>query len=355
MEQSSFWQACEMLWEPATVDAEWRRLAGQDYEPGKAFLRPMQQLADYFACPLEQPCGCLHDVVIHGDNDIVAVCACKPNHCDTIRITKADIIVYELDTTLLGATLSGALGIQNAQADVPDLPYTTRLGFDSPCAGFKFPVFLTIQFHPINFRRVVYTLAARHVEPFILIAPTDNMCPPDRMDIMNARKSLFMTVADIFALDDAGRFVASSFGTDALSKFHSVVLPAIEPDSEDAYPIAFFPTPADATWADVNIRFFDGHSVSISVKDKGGIYNFTQMGMCKKTSATPTAQWKLLEAFAEGHGVLDWESEHAGRNQKKQKHFLSQTLRRFFRLEDEPFRYVSEYKGWEALFVIEPC
>ncbi|MCL5103669.1 MAG: hypothetical protein M1133_06085, partial [Armatimonadetes bacterium] len=340
---------------PASVESEWRRLAGEEYEAGKAFLRPRQELADYFPCPREQPCGCLHDVVIHAEDDIVAVCACDPPHCDTIRIAKSDIIVHELDTALLCAAVSGALSLQPAQADVPDLLHTTRLGFDSPCAGFKFPAFLTIQLNADKFRRVAFTLAARYIEPFILIAPTDEMCGPDCMEILSVRKSLFLTLADIFALDGAGRFVPASSCADALARFHGTVVPGLEPDSNYAHPIAFFPTPPDASWDDVSIRFLDGHSVSVSVKDKSGVYHFTQMGMSKKNAATPTAQWKLLEAFADGHGVFDWNSEHASRNQKKQKQLLSQALRRFFRLEDDPFRYVSEYKGWEARFYIEPC
>jgi hypothetical protein len=78
------------------------------------------------------------------------------------------------------------------------------------------------------------------------------------------------------------------------------------------------------------------------------------MGMCKKNSPNPNAQWKLLEAFADSHGSFDWDNENANRNQKQQKYLLSQALRRFFRIEDDPFRYIDEYKGWEAKFVVEP-
>ena len=45
MKQESFWSACEAITGPATVELEWKQLAGEHYEAAKAFLRPMQELA----------------------------------------------------------------------------------------------------------------------------------------------------------------------------------------------------------------------------------------------------------------------------------------------------------------------
>ena len=156
-------------------------------------------------------------------------------------------------------------------------------------------------------------------------------------------------------IDDSGRLVIDKCCLNILESFHMEVIPALQTDSKESDPISFFPTPADATWDGVCIRFLDGHTISASVGNVSGVYNFVQMGMSKKNSATPTAQWKLLEAFAGGHGIFDWHNEHADRTQKKQKQLLTQALKDFFRINGDPFRYVSEYKGWETVFDIEPC
>ncbi len=116
--------------------------------------------------------------------------------------------------------------------------------------------------------------------------------------------------------------------------------------------MAFFPTPPDALWRDVSIRFKDGHTVSIKVTSAGGVFNYTQMGMANKKNGEPTKQWALLETFADGHGTLDWSSKKADRRNQKRRELLAADLRRFFRIEGDPFRLTEDGKGWQALFQI---
>jgi len=58
-----------------------------------------------------------------------------------------------------------------------------------------------------------------------------------------------------------------------------------------------------------------------------------------------------LEFFAEGHGALDCSSRKADRRNKKRRYNLADNLRRFFRIDDDPF--VIEGKGWQARFFVD--
>lgn len=119
-------------------------------------------------------------------------------------------------------------------------------------------------------------------------------------------------------------------------------------------PVDPFPTPAGATWSDVEIKFCDGHTVSIRVKTIRQRCNYTRMGMDDGRSSNPTVQWKLLRAFAEGHGILDWTSSAAGKKNQKRRETLSSNLKAFFRISDDPFRLTDDGKGWKARFFISP-
>jgi len=83
-------------------------------------------------------------------------------------------------------------------------------------------------------------------------------------------------------------------------------------NSKDKQPVVPFPTPPGSTWSDVQIKFIDGHTVSIKIKSKTRVYNFTQMGMVDIRSGNPTKQWKLLESFAEASGTINWEPSRSG-------------------------------------------
>jgi hypothetical protein len=119
-------------------------------------------------------------------------------------------------------------------------------------------------------------------------------------------------------------------------------------------PPARFPTPPDATWDDVRIRFKDGHTVSIKVKSGKGVYTYADMGMVDKRNGKPNSQWELLRTFADEGGTLDWSSKRANRRNQKRREYLAANLRCFFDIEGDPFRLTRDRKGWEARFLILP-
>lgn len=115
-------------------------------------------------------------------------------------------------------------------------------------------------------------------------------------------------------------------------------------------PVDPFPTPAGATWRDVEITFRDMHTAQIRVKGVAKVCNYTQMGMVDRRNGNPTKQWALLVAFAKEHGILDWNSSAAHRKNQKRREDLATDLGDFFRIEGDPFRLTEDRKGWRARF-----
>lgn len=115
---------------------------------------------------------------------------------------------------------------------------------------------------------------------------------------------------------------------------------------------ARFPTPEGATWEKVRISMRGDSEVLVRVGKKSGRYSYYQMGMADGRNGEPTAQWKLLEAFAKNEGTFDWTDSKAKRKLQKQRELLSKALRRFFGIRDDPFSLTVDGKGWVARFRI---
>lgn len=224
MELKGFWAACEMLVGQSAVEAEWRRLAGEEYEAAKAFLRPMQELAMSYPCTHSHPCGCYHRVVIHGDGDIVAVCSCPTPDCYSIPLTKADIIPYELDRPALYRTIAHALSLEPVHAEISYTQRTVQIGFDSPRPGLRFPVLLSIQTEPEDYRNTAFALAAKNDSPFILVTPTPNLCMPDCQEIVAGKSTALFFLTDMLTVDTSGKMTADPSCKAMLARFHELTL-----------------------------------------------------------------------------------------------------------------------------------
>ena len=338
--KSGFWHALEAVPGAAAVDIEWKALLGSDYETAKAFLRPNGKMAASHPCMVQRGCGCEHEVVVHDSEDIVAVCRCERG-CETFSLQRSDIVVYELDRRSLDAALAKVFGLFEETDSATDLPGTTRIGVYSLYSGYRFPVYLTIQMEPDDFNRILDGLLSRNDNPFILLAPTRNHCTSMAEKRLAAKGSIYIPLSEN---------VSRQF--QLLRSMDDIFANLPRPKENDAR--LFFPTPPDAIWENVSIRFKDGHTVSIKVKSVGGVFNYTQMGMANKKNGDPTLQWKLLETFAEERGTLDWSSDKADRKNQKRRELLAANLREFFRIEGDPFKMTKDGKGWQARFLISP-
>jgi len=346
---TDFWQALEIVPGTAAVVAEWVARFGSEYESARAFLRPNGKLASSHPCTVPRGCGCEHDVVGHAPEDIVAVCRCERG-CETFPLKRPDIVVYELDRAALDAAVVEAFNLIKETDSGTDLHGTTRIGVYSPYAGFRFPVFLTIQLEPSDFDSAVDGLLGRIDTPLILLAPTRDLCTAQTEKLLANRNSAFIPLSENVGFAGNRKLRLLRPLDDILSAFRTANLPSPKDDGG----MVFFPTPPDATWGDVSIKLKDRHTVSVRVKTATGVFHYAQMGMANKKNSEPTKQWALLEAFADEHGVLDWSSNKADRRNQKRREILAANLRDFFRIEGDPFRLTDDGKGWQALFLISP-
>ena len=345
-----WWRSLESLFGLAGVTSQWKSLLGPDYDVMKGYLRPNGQFAMTLPCRARNGCGCQHRVVEHSPDNIVAVCQCEPQRCDTFSITRADMAIYEVNLDQFCRDLDIALQVDPVGNRVSDMHMTFQVGKYSPMAGFNFPLILTMQVDQYDLQQVVGGLIADCRGPFVLLIPTLDLCTKSVTGMIRKNECAVLPLDKIIGLDDEGQFATVQPLDVLLSGFRETHLPP----TGDEPQMTFFSTPSDSTWENVNLKFVDGHRVSVKVKFERGLFNYTQMGMANSKNGEPTVQWDLLRAFAEERGELTWGSRKADANNKKRKGNLARDLSRFFRIDGDPFVYDETIKGWRSRFHIEP-
>jgi len=340
------WSALESLSGAAAVASEWRRLCGSEFGFVQQYLIP----GDRVACTFPRPDGGYppYTIVEHGPNDIIGVC--PENSCDQVALTRADLVVYRLNARKLGRALALALQLAPMEQEIDTrLPMTYQIGQYRPAAGFAFPAFLSIQLDHAHFARVVQGLVSFHGGSFLLLAPTERHCDPLTKQLLERQKCCLLPLRDAVA-SSSEAFQATPEGMMQLMNFRACVLPS----DGKANGVVFFPTPADVRWCDLQIRFIDGHTVSIKIGAAAGLFHYVQMGMADGRSARPTKQWELLRAFARNYGILTWKSPDADRRNQKRREYLARDLKAFFRIDGDPIELTSDGKGWRTVFAVEP-
>ncbi len=340
------WQALEAIPGPAAVLAEWRRLAGRDLDLLRPYLQPLPRLAASYPRLAGGEPTYPYEVVEHGPDDFVGIC---PETEDRILLSREDLIVYELDWPLFLADIAAALGFERRAADPDELPPLTRLVGDyRPVAGYSFPAYLTIPLESRSLTSAVCILVSTSDEALILLTPTRHRLRPDAGQILERKKCCWLPLEEALAATGPRQWHATDAAVQALRDFTSLHVPA--PDGGNG--MVFFPTPAGATWADLSIRFVDGHCVTVRVGAVGGTYHYAQLGMADGRNARPTKQWELLQALARNRGVLTWKSPDAGRKNKKRRELLARDLKAFFRIDGEPIVATDDGKGWQTIFAL---
>ena len=157
-------------------------------------------------------------------------------------LTRDDLIVYELDWPLFLSDIATVLGFERRATDPDELPPLTRLVGDyQPTAGYSFSA---------------YSDGA-----FVLSTPTRHRLRPDAQQILERKRCCFLPLEEALAATGPRQWRATEAAVQALRDFTGLHVPSAEADNG----MAFFPTPAGATWADLSIRFADGHSVGVRV------------------------------------------------------------------------------------------
>jgi len=325
----------------ATVPAQWRQFLGDEYDQARHFLRCSGELATFY--PHRDPYLLIYRVVTHGPEDHVGIC---DETGERVVLTTADLVIEELDRFKLGSQLARAFGVRHDERPLDDVPGASLLGRYVPLAGFSFPVFLAIPTPAKGLDPVADRLLATHDEPFLLMAPSRRSLRPRGEELLHRKRASLIPLDECSEIDDRGRLVASAYGRRAIGDFERRVIPSVGGPPE----MAFFPTPAGATWKDMNIRLMDGHTASVCVGSAHGVFNYAQMGLANRKNGAPSVQWDLLRAFAAGSGILTWRSPAADRRNQKRRELLGRALQAFFRIAGDPI--VPQDDGWRTRFAI---
>jgi hypothetical protein len=339
-----FWLALERLPGLAAVEPQWRWLIQDDFDLIRRLLTPDPDLTTTF--PRLGPPGEPYRVIEHGPDDIVGV---GEEGEEPLRLSRAALIVHRLDPRRLAREVATVFGIDPDCGPVEGLANTHRVGLYRPTAGFEFPAFLTIQLEEREYRTVLESLVARTSGKFLLLAPTTRHHRLTSKNLLRDRTAALLPLADTIRLGEGGRWERTEHADKLLAEFRLWVLPSSERPA-----LAFFATPASARWADVRIRFTDGHTVEVKVGVVTQTLSYSQLGMSDRRSTKPTVQWELLRQFARDRGILTWGSSGAsGKNQKRCEN-LAKALKAFFRIDGDPIVLTPDRKGWQTVFTVEP-
>ncbi len=220
------------------VTAAWREAAGEDFDILAKFLQPMAEFATTYPCPETSGDGCPRGVVVHGPEDIVAVCRQAPRSCEAMTLTRADIIAYELDLPKLAHRLRTAFGLTDAISPMPvdGLTRTCHLGDVRPAPGSDFPVYVTVQYDSEMLTELVERLCARETRRYVLLTPTSNLLAPACRDRLSARRCVVLGLSECVGIDPEGRFVVDGRVSRALAGLQDEAKPGAVTSLAETYP-----------------------------------------------------------------------------------------------------------------------
>ena len=347
-----FWRALRSIPGAATSRLEWRTLLGEEWSTIASLLRPAGVVVARVPCPSPGGDGCPRRVVNHGDGRIVAVCGDPEGQCESVELALEDIIVHELDVGGLASALCRLLNCEPNLRPLPFVGATWSIGWYEPLAGKRFPISLTLPTTGEEAHSAAVRLVGHLGQRFILFVPAREPIEPETIEYLRGNRACLLFLEDVLTVGATRTWELQRSAEDILSDFRDSVLD----DPRLSLPTHAFPTPPGTRWQDVTIRFLNQHQVHVQVGRTSDAFEFTQMGMAdgRRKPVEPNKQWRLLVDFAEGNGTVRWGSTHENRRRQKQKEELSNVLRCFFGIDDDPFEPLEDCSGWRARIRVLP-
>lgn len=340
------WPALELPHLLRGVRAHVRLFLGGEMPLALGFFRTLRELSDTYPCPTPGGEGCPRRVVRRANGDIVAVCGGSPKECDTIPLRPEDLLVYEFDPKRFSDRLAQSFEFRLACEPLRDNGDVWQAGFLPNGARNGRPVFLILNSGGSRFAPAVDHLLGRLEQPFVVLAPTIRAADATLHEHLRRRAAALVSLEDSIVCSE-GKLAAVAPLTRLLGE---TIEPAPDAAAPDLVPFA----PPGTTWADVEIRFLDGHTVSVTAGEKREVKAFAEMRMVNRKNGNPTVQWALLQALAEKAGTMNWRNPAADRKNQKRIEILGRNLKAFFGLAEAPFHEYRPGIGWRAKFKILP-
>ena len=324
------------------VRSAWQEKFGDDFPALSRFLRVTGDSARTFSCGGTRD-GCSRRVVTRPNGDIVAVCGAETGECESLKLVRTDLAIYEFDVLMFGSHVAAALGFVGPTETLLGITSAVRLGAHVPFAGERYPSFLALQSEVVDeVPSTIERLLRRTPQRFILVVSSREVLRENATEMLTGAGVVTLPLDEVLLVDDAGQLRVSPEAERLLSSIRADVVSEVR-----ARPRLL--VPAQSKWNDVKVGYVDGHTVSISVRGLSARRQYADMGMADARSRQPNQQWTLFQGIIEARGILP----RAGlEKQKKNRLALTRRLKDFFGIEGEPFESDGR-GGWRAVFRVE--
>lgn len=204
-----FWRALEEPYGVRGVREHWRRYVGAELEAISPFLRSLKEPSLTYPCPRIGGDGCPRGVVVHGPEDIVAVCRTHPKECDTIKLSPADIVEYEFDWKRFCGFLSELLGMVVVAEPLRGQSDTWHVGTWAVNATDHRPAFFVAAASRASFDGAVGVLLISCQGPSIVLAPTLRFSGGAATEGLRQRGAALLALEDVVLQSDEGKLVSA--------------------------------------------------------------------------------------------------------------------------------------------------
>ncbi|MCB9850828.1 MAG: hypothetical protein H6817_09005 [Phycisphaerales bacterium] len=342
LQSRSFWEWMERPEEGLATTARWQARIGRPFESLNRFF-PFASTTAAFVRLYGETADC--DVRTDVDGALLAV---NPVTLTSTEVDADQVALRRMCIDTLCRELASAMALSGETSAIKEISGAWWLGEYVPIQGTRFPVYLVAAADAESLIGICLAVGGHAQGPFILITPTRSYATPTIVNRLGSGGSGWLALSECAEFTQDGKFSLKASPRALLRSYLSINAPELFGAPEGPR----FPTPPGSTWGDVRIRFRDGFTISVAVKDVSAMYTCEEVGMAKKRSKQPTVQWDLLEAFSKEHGTLNWDSKFATRYNQKRSERLAKQLISFFGINDDPFENIDG--GWRTRFCIEP-
>jgi len=187
------------------VRAEWRRYLGAELPAVEPLLRKRKERSETYPCPVPGAIGCQRQVVVHGPDDIVAVCGLTPKECDSVKLKPEDIVVYELDLKRFCGFLAESLELASVAQPLNPRNDIWQVGTWVASTTDQRPVFLVTSADRVAFDGAIGVLLASFQKPFVALTPRLRFCGATAMEGLKRRGTALLALDGIVVRSEEGR------------------------------------------------------------------------------------------------------------------------------------------------------
>lgn len=344
MRTSRLWQALDVLG-GAAPQRDWAQALGEHWAIAGALLRRAGDIAEELICPRSSENGCVRHVVKMPGGKLRAECGDTPQRCDRLSLQLDEIRILTIDGSKLAKAIVVALDLHD-----PTTPSSgdavQRLGRYEIRAGVGFPVFLALPEQGGALTLKDITCVTAPPGPKALLLPYPSATGPEIAAFLDAANVHVFHLDDV-VIWDARRTLGPRYETRDLFRAIIETLPGVSTETPPAPEVNL---PPGTQWSSITMNFdtpevIDFHGPGIHRK-----ISPADLGMAKQRSAEVKVQWTWLVTLAKHGGRIPIGKASV----QKQKQFVSERLRAFTGIDDDPIEseggyYVAKFRLTNSL------